>query len=111
MPDKEYQGKYAIVVEETRAVKQKYNIKKKQELLQEANGLQNAKQILISEINIWRQVLRLTLYIKALTYFTGLHKNGCPLMCFIGDFKFHSFFPSLLKITLHTYLNDLIEMP
>lgn len=58
MLDKERQGKHAIAVEEILAVKQKNNIKKIQELLQEENGLQNAKQTLISEATTWREVFR-----------------------------------------------------
>lgn len=58
MLDKECQGKHAIAVEEILAVKQKNSIKKTQELLQEENGLQNAKQTLISEATVWREVFR-----------------------------------------------------
>lgn len=52
MLDKECQGKHATAVEEILAVKQKNSIKKIQELLQEENGLQNAKQTLIYEVTI-----------------------------------------------------------
>lgn len=58
MLDKECQDKRAIAVEEILSVKQKNNIKKIQELLQEENGLQNTKQILISEVSIWREEFR-----------------------------------------------------
>lgn len=58
MLDKECQDKHAIAVEEILSVKQKNNIKKIQELLQEENGLQNTKQTLISEVSIWREEFR-----------------------------------------------------
>lgn len=58
MLDKECQDKRAIAVEEILSVKQKNNIKKIQELLQEENGLQNTKQILVSEVSIWREEFR-----------------------------------------------------
>lgn len=65
--------------------------------------------MLISEVSIWREVEKLSFYIVALTYFTGLHRNVLPFNVF--DIRFSAIFPSLIKMTLHRYHNDLVKIP